>query len=706
MRYAGSCFVAAAVLALVACGGSSSPAPTGGTISPGDGQTPPGRTELVVPFGEVAREALGEGAELWSDRPGVVVFDYDRDGDLDIYLTNGGGHPNYLYRNDGDLKFTDVAREAGVAAQHTFSTGAIACDLDNDGFQDLYLGAWGDPNDGLDYRSPIGNQGNRDTLFRNNGDGTFRDITVSAFGAAVNVRSAASIACADVDGDGMLDIYVGNILASDFREFASASHPGHYNVLYMNSGDLTFTEIAEEAGVRGGQIVMRDAGGEPILFTDPETGKVYEGWDPSLVDALGNTVGDPTSQTHAVLFFDYDDDGDPDLWLANDGDVLSVFRNDTSAEGVRFTEVTRELGLDVAGAWMGFAIGDYDGDTDLDVFITNIGYHALLRKPKGNPSGSCEYHHRFAWGTCLSYLMRNDGTREVPDLGTVGDFTEVAGSTQVIPSPILPPGSLDRSTVFREFDPPEGIAAYDFGFGATFFDYENDGDQDLYWLGSTIGRGEGPGGDIYPGVGRMLRGDGRGTFEDITVRAHLLDIAGVDYSILDPQDLKFDAVAQRISPRFHENGKGLAHGDLNGDGFVDLVGTNSHGSVWSGDGKGALITAPGPVFVWINGGGTNHWITLQLRGRMAIDGTGSNADGIGARVRVTSVLSPGEEPTVQVQEVRAGSSYLSMDSVRLEFGVGSAQTVDEITVRWPSGRTQMLKDIRVDQLLEIVEPEG
>ena len=327
MRYAGSCFVAAAVLALVACGESSSPAPTGGTISPGDGQTPPGRTELVVPFGEVAREALGEGAELWSDRPGVVVFDYDRDGDLDIYLTNGGGHPNYLYRNDGDLKFTDVAREAGVAAQHTFSTGAIACDLDNDGFQDLYLGAWGDPNDGLDYRSPIGNQGNRDTLFRNNGDGTFRDITVSAFGAAVNVRSAASIACADVDGDGMLDIYVGNILASDFREFASASHPGHYNVLYMNSGDLTFTEIAEEAGVRGGQIVMRDAGGEPILFTDPETGKVYEGWDPSLVDALGNTVGDPTSQTHAVLFFDYDDDGDPDLWLANDGDVLSVFRN-------------------------------------------------------------------------------------------------------------------------------------------------------------------------------------------------------------------------------------------------------------------------------------------------------------------------------------------------------------------------------------------
>ena len=233
-----------------------------------------------MPFDEVASEVLGNGAELWTDRPGVVIFDYDRDGDLDLYLTNAGGHPNYLYRNDGELKFTEVGREARVAAEHTFSTGAIACDIDNDGFQDLYLGAWGDPDDGLDYRSPIGNQGNKDTLFHNLGNGTFRDITASAFGSEANVRSAGSIACADVDGDGWLDIYVGNIQASDFREFASANHPGHYNVLYMNNGDLTFTEIAEEAGVRGDQIVMRDASGQPIVFTDADTGDVFEGLGP------------------------------------------------------------------------------------------------------------------------------------------------------------------------------------------------------------------------------------------------------------------------------------------------------------------------------------------------------------------------------------------------------------------------------------------
>ena len=717
--------VAAVAVLAAACGDSSpAPSPTEAVGSPtvvtptglpatptpdprdatSVSEAPDFGREPVTPFVEVAAEVLGDGSLLWGDRSGVAIFDFDRDGDLDLYLANEGGYPNYLYRNDGNLEFSDVAEEAGVVAFESFSTGVIACDIDNDGFQDLYVGAWGDPTDDLDYRSPSDIQGNADSLFLNNGDGTFRDITETAFGDAVNIRSAASIACADVDGDGWLDIYVGNLQASEFRTFASPSHPGHYNVLYMNNGDLTFTEVAEEAGVRGNQIAMRDAGGEPVLFSDPSTGDVYQGWDPRIRDRLGNVVGDPTSQTHAVLFFDHDDDGDPDLWLANDGDILNVFRNDTDTNGVRFTDITHEMGLDIVGAWMGFAVGDYDGDTDLDVFITNIGYHPLLRRAQEGPNGSCEYHHRFAWGTCLNYLVRNDGTREVAGLGTVGLFPDVAAATSVLASPILPPDSLDASRIYRTFDPPTGVAAYDFGFGATFFDYDNDGDQDLYWLGSTKGRGEGPGGDVYPGVGRMLRGDGRGGFEDITVRAHLLDIAGVDYSIIDPDDPAFDAMGQRMSGRFHENGKGLAHGDLDGDGFADLVGTNSSGSLWSEDQETVIVSAPGPVFVWINGGGGNSWITLALRGRMAIDGTGSNADGIGARVRLTSRPRRGEAPTVQIQEVRAGSSYVSMDSVELEFGVGSAGTVDEISIRWPSGRTQTLRNVAVNQVLEIVEP--
>ena len=111
-----------------------------------------------------------------------------------------------------------------------------------------------------------------------------------------------------------------------------------------------------------------------------------------------------------------------------------------------------------------------------------------------------------------------------------------------------------------------------------------------------------------------------------------------------------------------------------------------------------ITPAPAPVFVWMNGGGDNHWIILRLKGRMAIDGTGSNADGIGARM----YLKAGDKSLVQ--EVRAGSSYLSMDSVELEFGLGEETLVDEIRVLWPSGRTQTLTDVTVDQVLEIIEP--
>ena len=179
----------------------------------------------------------------------------------------------------------------------------------------------------------------------------------------------------------------------------------------------------------------------------------------------------------------------------------------------------------------------------------------------------------------------------------------------------------------------------------------------------------------------------------------------MDYSVLDIYSKDFDPQAQRISPRFHENGKGVAHGDFNGDGYVDIVGTNSSGNIWSGDAEN-LVAAPGPVFIWINGGGDAHWITLKLKGRMSIDGTGSNSDAIGARVYISYSSPEDSNVHTQVQEVYAGGSYLSQDSIWLEFGLGSSSVVDEIRIRWPSGRYQVIKDTSADQIIEIIEPEA
>ena len=343
---------------------------------------------------------------------------------------------------------------------------------------------------------------------------------------------------------------------------------------------------------------------------------------------------------------------------------------------------------------MGFAIGDYDADAQLDVFATNVGYHLRLKPPQPSPGPDCKYHEQFSWGTCLNSMLR----QQQP-----GVFEDVAPSIQVEPSRLMPPKSLDPANIDPAWPVPTGLSAYDFGYGATFFDMDNDGYEDLYWLGSELAAGSGPGGNVYPAAGRMLRNNKGLGFQDVTVEARLLDILGVKYDRLHELKPDQDPVAFKLSARYHENGKGLAHGDLNGDGYVDLIGTNSSGLDFGGDGQ-QFDWTPGPTFMWINEPGDNHWITLRLQGRMGIDGTGSNADGIGARVYLRASVSGEDEPITQVREVKAGSSYLSMDTIELEFGLGSATIVDEVRIIWPSGRTQILTALPADQVLTVTEP--
>ena len=284
---------------------------------------------------------------LLSNGSGAVVFDFDNDGFVDIYLLNWGPlegvtaappgtkrEPNRLYRNRGDGTFEDVTRRAGLEGSE-FSSAAAAGDFDNDGYTDLYLANIG-----------------HNQLFRNRGDGTFEDVT----GQAGVGHSGTSISAVflDYDNDGWLDLYVGNYLTY-VPEKESEQNPGAYpgplaykgepNVLYRNLGNGTFQDVTREAGLYA-----------------------------------------PGHRTMSVAAFDCNWDGHTDLYVCNDDTPNALWLNDGKGH---FRDVAMEAGvafnsIGEAPGSMNAAIGDFNGDRLPDLFVTRLGYGSLyLRSAKG-----------------------------------------------------------------------------------------------------------------------------------------------------------------------------------------------------------------------------------------------------------------------------------------------------------------------------------
>jgi hypothetical protein len=337
---------------------------------------------LVVPTFSDVTKAAGIGfrhqalERADAIQAGAAFLDFDGDGRPDIFLTNAGG-ANALYRNNGDGTFTDVAAAAGVADPDGVSIGVACADYDNDGRCDLLVTRFGG---GL-------------KLYRNNGDGTFSDVTAAA-GLATPGGHAASAAWADFDGDGHLDLYVTYWLDSvppgltdltrtdgELKVEYAARSRGHR--LYRNNGDGTFAEVSRYLG-------------QP-----------------------------PPSPGLAVGFVDYDDDGRPDLYVVNDmGRFVQpnkLFHNDgpTPNGGWSFSEVGQRAGVDAVLFGMGVAFGDYDGDGRLDVYATNMGSNVLFHN-RGNGTfepttnragvgrGTIRGEDSVGWGTAF-FDFDNDG---------------------------------------------------------------------------------------------------------------------------------------------------------------------------------------------------------------------------------------------------------------------------------------------------------
>jgi hypothetical protein len=505
---------------------------------------------------------------------GVAFYDYDNDGWLDIFLVNGwrlegfssGEEPtSHLFKNNRDGTFTDVTGKAGLV-HHGWGQGVCVGDYDNDGHDDLFVSYFG-----------------KNVLYHNNGDGTFTDVTDKAGVGGNGKRWNTGCAFVDYDRDGKLDLFVANYIDLDlatapvpesgpclYKGVMVACGPpglkGGKNILFHNNGDGTFTDVSESSGILG----------------------------------ANGTYG------LGVLTADFDNDGWPDIYVANDSAPSALYHNKKDG---KFEDIAIEAGCALSPdgkpqAGMGVSAADYDLDGNLDIIKTNFA--------GDTPS-----------------LYHNVGA------GNFEDTTFAAG--------------LGAHTQYL-------------GWGCGFFDFDNDG-----WADILICNGH-----VYPEVEQLKTEAGyaqhkllyrnlrNGRFEEVT------DLAGPGITA---------AVAAR----------GCAFGDFDNDGDIDVVVNTVNGL---------------PQLLRCDSTSGNNWIKVKLIG------TKSNRSAIGARVSCTATFPGESKPHRQIDEVRSGGGYFSQSDLRVHFGLGKAQKVDVLEIRWPSGQVDTVKDIAINQFVTIKEGVG
>jgi len=391
---------------------------------------------------------------------GVAVLDYDNDGWLDVFFTNGaelkdpmppGAEPrktaprfsNRLYRNRHDGTFEDVTDRAGVAGDHGYGMGVAVGDYDNDGFEDLYVTNFG-----------------TNILYHNDGDGRFTDVTARAGVAAGGWSASAGFL--DYDGDGRLDLFV-----TRYVDFTFANNP------YCGERRAGYREYCHP----------RSFGGVTSVLFHNEGGGVFA--DVSGPAGIGGVVG----KGLGVAFGDYDGDGRIDVFVANDSVPGFLFRN---AGGGRFEEVALRAGVaynqdGAAVAGMGADLADYDNDGRSDLFVSALSGEAYsLYRNRGD--GTFDYASGAAgvaaatlaysgWGTRL-FDFDGDGWKDLFVVqGHVLDTIELTSDhVKYAQSPLLLKGGAGR---FADVSAAAGLGRPWAGRGAAFGDLDNDGDTDV-----------------------------------------------------------------------------------------------------------------------------------------------------------------------------------------------------------------------------------
>ncbi len=438
--------------------------------APAAKEAPAGSGDLGVSFLNVARESGLNAKTIFGGEHknkyllettgcGVAFYDYDNDGWLDIFLVNGtrlegfpaGSEPtSHLFRNNRDGTFTDVTAKAGVA-HSGWGQGVCVGDYDNDGWDDLFVTYFG-----------------QNVMYHNNGDGTFTDVSQKAGVAGKGTRWSTGCAFVDYDRDGKLDLFVANYIVLDLATapvpesgpclyksvMVACGPPGMENgknILYHNNGDGTFTDVSEAAGILG----------------------------------ANGTYG------LGVLTADLDNDGWPDIYVANDSTASALYQNKKNG---KFQDIAIEAGCALSPdgkpqAGMGISAADYDLDGNLDLVKTNFaGDTPSLYHNQGGANfedatftaGLGAHTQYLGWG-CGFFDMDNDGWAdilicnghvypEVEQLKTEAGYAQRKLLYQNLHNGHFADVSLQAGPGISEPSPSRGAA---------FGDFDNDGDIDV-----------------------------------------------------------------------------------------------------------------------------------------------------------------------------------------------------------------------------------
>ena len=532
----------------------------------------------------------------------------------------------------GQIRFKDIAEQAGVRfttencptpekhQPETMPAGVALFDYDGDGFLDIYL------INGAEMPSLV-KTGPKyyNRLFHNNGNGAFTDVTAKAGVAGKGYGMGAAVG--DYDNDGWPDLYLANV---------------NGNQLFHNNRDGTFTDVTVKAGVAGGVL---DGGkmwsiaagwfdynndGLLDLFVSN-----YCHWDPQHEPACMGLNG--RGYCHPNSFAPL-----PNTLYRNNGDGT-------------FTDVSVETGIaGVMGKGMGVAFADYDGDGFADVFVANDNSPNLLFHNLGG--------RKFEEVGFQAGVAYNEDGNAIAGMGA--DFRDVNNDGlpdiwhTAIENETFPLFLNRGAGQFVNASQASGIARLTramSGWSNGIADLDNDGWKDLFVARGNVMD------DIdavskhfhYAEPNSVLRNVGNGQFADVSATA------GADFV--------------RAAPN-----RGLAYGDLDNDGRIDLV----------------ITALRGPVRVFHNETANhNHWLLLKLVGRS------SNRMGIGARIRVTT--ADGQK---QWSEVTTSTGYAASSDPRVHFGLGAATAVREIEIRWPSGIRQVVQNVAADRVFSLEEP--